>query len=214
MPKAKQHRSKSFTADERSIILKAATVIRDTSNPFDAAKRWVPWLQAYSGARPQEVTQLRGTDVKQVEGTWTLNLTPEAGNIKTGRARMVPLHEHLIEQGFLDFVRSRGEGPLFYRSRAKEDDSADPTKQKKAPAAQVRQRLATWVRKLGVNDKAVSPNHAWRHTFKLIGRRIEPEDTLLDYICGHAPATEGRAYGAPALQDLARVIRRFPKYEI
>jgi hypothetical protein len=28
----------------------------------------------------------------------------------------------------------------------------------------------------------------------------------LDYICGHAPATVGREYGAPELKDMARVI--------
>ena len=39
-------------------------------------------------------------------------------------------------------------------------------------------------------------------------------DSLLDYICGHAPATEGRRYGAPDLKDMARAIERFPRYEI
>jgi hypothetical protein len=83
----------------------------------------------------------------------------------------------------------------------------------KSPAAQVRQRLAAWVREIGVDDEHISPNHAWRHTFKLIGRRIEQEDTLLDYICGHAPATVGRGYGEPTLKDLAQVIQRFPRYD-
>ena len=32
---------------------------------------------------------------------------------------------------------------------------------------QVRQRLADWVREIGVDDEHLSPNHAWRHTFKL-----------------------------------------------
>ena len=49
-------------------------------------------------------------------------------------------------------------------------------------------------------------NRAAQIPFKLIGRRIEQEDTLLDYICGHAPATVGRGYGEPTLKDLAQVI--------
>lgn len=32
---------------------------------------------------------------------------------KNGRARTVPLHEHLLEQGFVDFAQSKGKGPLF-----------------------------------------------------------------------------------------------------
>jgi len=42
-------------------------------------------------------------------------ITPEAGTVKTGAGRVVPLHEHLLEQGFLDFVVSRRNGPLFYQ---------------------------------------------------------------------------------------------------
>jgi hypothetical protein len=54
----------------------------------------------------------------------------------------------------------------------------------------------------------------WLHDAAPIGRRIEPDFTLLDYICGHAPATVGREYGAPELKDMARIIERFPRYEI
>ncbi|MFY9771267.1 MAG: hypothetical protein WBG18_20595 [Xanthobacteraceae bacterium] len=100
----------------------------------------------------------------------------------------------------------------WYRWQKDADD--DLMKRSKSPAAQARQRLAAWVRKIGVNDAHLSPNHAWRHTFKHIGRRFEPNDTFLDYICGHAPATVGRAYGAPELKDLARVIERFPRYKV
>ena len=171
---------------------------------------WLPWLLAYTGARPSEITPLRGRDVERVDGIWTLNLTPEAGTIKGGRARRVPLHSHLIEQGFVEFAEAHGTAPLFYRPRKQRPESE--AEQRKSPAAQARQRLAAWVRSIGVADKGLSPNHAWRHTFKQIGRRITKDDTLLDYICGHAPATEGRAYGEPTLQDMARVIEQFPQY--
>jgi hypothetical protein len=36
---------------------------------------------------------------------------------------------------------------------------------------------------------------------------------MLDYICGHRPATVGRKYGEPELKDMARVIERFPHYD-
>jgi hypothetical protein len=75
-----------------------------------------------------------------------------------------------------------------YRPRRNEPVKVDPTKQKKSPAAQVRQRLAAWVRELGVRDPGLSPNHAWRHTFKQIGRRSELDNVILDKICGHTVA--------------------------
>jgi integrase len=213
VPRRKQHRPKWFHTHEWRTILNAANAISDTTNPDSAARRWVPWLLAYSGARPAEITQLRGVDVERMEGIWTLNLTPAAGTIKGGLARRVPLHSHVVQQGFLEFVRGRGEAPLFYRPRTNRKIDG-PAKVLKSPAAQVRQRLADWVREIGVDDKHLSPNHAWRHTFKLIGSRAEISEAYLDYICGHAPATEGRRYGAPDLKDMARAIERFPRYEI
>jgi integrase len=213
VPKRKQHRPKWFYEHERATILKAASAIGDTGNPDDAARRWVPWLLAYTGARPGEITQLRGIDVERVDGVWTLNLTPAAGTIKGREARRVPVHAHLVEQGFIKFAQRHGDGPLFYRSR-NNGPTYESAKQRKAPAAQTRQRLANWVREIEVDDEHLSPNHAWRHTFKLIGSRAEISDALLDYICGHAPATEGRRYGAPDLKDMARAIERFPRYQI
>jgi integrase len=208
VPRRKQLRPKWLYEHERKTILRAAAEIAKIDSPDDAARHWVPWLLAYTGARPQDITQLRGKDVQEVDGIWTINITPEAETVKSAQARRVPLHEHLIERGFLNFVKLSGEGPLFYRPRRSQPDNTEPTKQSKSPAAQVRQRLAAWVREIGVDDEHISPNHAWRHTFKLIGRRIEQEDTLLDYICGHAPATVGRGYGEPTLKDLAQVIQK------
>jgi integrase len=96
VPRRKQLRPKWLYEHERATILRAASAIADTSNPDDAACRWVPWLLAYTGARPGEITQLRGEDVEHVDGVWTLNFTPAAGTIKGGVARRVPLHAHLI----------------------------------------------------------------------------------------------------------------------
>jgi hypothetical protein len=52
--------------------------------------------------------------VVQQKGIWVLKITPEAGTTKTGKPRTVPLHEHLIEQGLLEFVKAKAQGPLFY----------------------------------------------------------------------------------------------------
>ena len=62
---------------------------------------------AYSSASAGEITQLRGIDVEQHGDFYPMKLTPEAGTIKTREARTVPLHEHIIAQDFLDFVKTR-----------------------------------------------------------------------------------------------------------
>jgi hypothetical protein len=114
VPREVRTREREFNNAEVKIILKAALAITDTRKPFPAACRWVPWLCAYSGARAGEITQLRGQDVFTENGTTAMRLTPEAGTTKTGAPRTVPIHEHVIEQGFLEYIKTRGRGPLFY----------------------------------------------------------------------------------------------------
>jgi hypothetical protein len=105
---------KAFTDAEQKIILGASLAIKVTDTPKKAAERWVPWLCAYTGARPGEITQLRAEDVFERDSVAAIKITPAAGTVKGGKAREVPLHAHLIEQGFLDFVAKHGPGPLFY----------------------------------------------------------------------------------------------------
>ena len=189
VPRRTITRDKSFMPDEAAIILAAALA---SDRPV---RRWVPWLLAYSGARVGEILQLRGVDIEQHGAIWAMRLTPEAGSIKTRTARLVPLHEHLLAMGFLDFVASRGSGRLF----------GGP-----GQAA----GLARWVRGLGVDDLAISPNHAWRHTFKLRADRSGMSEKASDALTGHSPASQGRRYGAPAVEDLSRAVAKLPRFDV
>lgn len=112
-PKPQRLRDKSFTQDEAQLILDAAFNTAPGS-AGELARRWVPWLCAYTGARVGEIAQLRRCDVYEQNGIHLLRITPEAGSTKNNEARTVALHDHLIEQGFVTMVEQRGEGPIFY----------------------------------------------------------------------------------------------------
>lgn len=216
VPNKIRHReTKAFTSQEIQTIL-AATLQEPPprlSAHYRATRRWVPWICAYSGARAGEITQLRGIDVVERDGVWAIRLTPEAGTIKTGEARTVPIHSHLIEQGFLEFVKAAGSGPLFYQPSARRKSGADdPTKPGQSQAVKTRNHLAEWVREIGVDDPELRPNHAWRHTFKQIADRCGISERVSDAITGHAPVNVARAYGQPTLIDIADALKRFPKY--
>jgi integrase len=215
VPRKNINREKTLTADEIKTILTASSATQPRTK-LEAVKRWAPWLCAYSGARVGEITQLRGIDVVTQDGVPAIKITPEAGTQKTGRARTVPIHAHLIEQGFLDFVKSAGEGPLFYNPHKGTSDKTanDPTNPRKPRFVKAREELANWIRAIGVTDRGIQPNHAWRHTFKQIGYRSEISERLLDAIVGHTPMNVGRGYGTPSLQDMATALRKFPRYEI
>jgi integrase len=212
--KSRSRETKAFTEEEARTILRAALAIKNPQTPLDRAKRWVPWLCAYSGARAGEVTQLRGDDIEKRGAFNFMKLMPDAGTIKTRKARVVPLHEHLIAQGFLDMVRSVGKGALFYDDKTPHRASSDPMNPSRSRAGNVRGDLAEWVREQGVTDPELSPTHAWRHTFKQIAERVGITEKVHDAITGHAPASEGRKYGQPTAEDMAKALKKFPRYKL
>jgi integrase len=212
VPKKVKLRERSFTTEEATKIL-SATLDPITTRMADGhklARRWIPWLCAYTGARVNEFSQLRAEDVQKIEGIWAVRITPEAGTVKAKTARVVPLHPDLIEQGFLDVVKARGTGPLFY----------DPTRQRVAKEGnrhfkKVGEKIAEWVRnEVGVSDPAVQPNHGWRHLFKSMSYAVGIEERMADAIQGHAPTTTGRTYGDPPLRAKAEAIARLPFFEV
>src|SRR5262249_8927951 len=114
VPGKNRTRDKTFSEDEIRTILSAALAIGAPKTKTDAAKRWVPWLLAYTGARAGEITQLRGSDVTKWDGIAAIKITPDAGSVKNRQARTVPLHQELIKQGFPAWANTNGKGPLFY----------------------------------------------------------------------------------------------------
>ncbi len=208
-------RTGDLTDDEANLILSEALRPCDprTSPEFARAKRWVPWLCAYTGARVNEVTQLRKCDlIKQEigeEDVWLIQITPEAGSTKNGKIRKVPLHPHLIDQGFHRFVKAQPEGPLFYNPERPRNGSAV-----NAPYKKQGERLATWVREIGVVDPNVSPNHGWRHRFKTVARAVKMNLEIREGVAGHAPRTEGEAYGSFPVIRVYEEIGLLPRYRV
>lgn len=205
---------RSFTDAEARTILNASLGFEKPTTPTERARRWVPWLCAYSGARPGEITQLRGIDVEDRNDLYVMKLTPEAGTIKTGKPRVVPIHEHLIAQGFIEMVNQVGKGALFYNDKTPQRSSVDPLKPSRRRSDTARAHLGAWVRGLGVDDPHISPNHAWRHTFKRIADEIEMPEKMNDAITGHTQATEGRKYGPPSVTTMAAALSKFPRYKL
>jgi integrase len=205
----------AFSQAEQQTILKAALAIKDTKTPFNAACRWVPWLCAYSGARAGEITQLRGQDIEPHDLYVAMKIKPEAGTVKGSMPRTIPIHGHVIEQGFLDYVKSKGKGPLFYNP-APNDGTADTdiTRPKRPRYVKTRERLAHWVRGLGITDPEIRPLHAWRHTFKQRAARAKIEKVIRDTICGHATKAVADDYEKPTLEDMARALTQFHRYKI
>ncbi|QXQ05589.1 tyrosine-type recombinase/integrase [Sphingosinicellaceae bacterium] len=211
VPKRLKLRDRGFTELEAMTILRAALDPPDPKLSVERklAQRWVPWLCAHTGARVNELSQLRAEDVRQEGDIWCIRITPEAGTVKDGTARVVPLHRQLIEQGFLKMVAAKGEGRLFYDPSRQRKPDVDNRQSKK-----VGEHIAAWVRRLGVNDPAVSPNHGWRHLFKTTARLVGMDPSARDVIQGHAAKSEGEKYGHYPLSALAAELAKRPSFDV
>lgn len=210
VPKERRERPKGFTDEEAVQILSAALRAETADNRSTVlnkiACRWIPWLCAYTGARAGEMAQLRREDLIDRCGIATLVITPEDGTVKTDEYRQVPVHPHLIEQGFLEFVKSRPTGPLFYVP------NNNPRKAKSTQAGNVRGKIGTWVRKtVGITDTRVAPNHGWRHRFRTLAMDVDIAHEYIDGILGHADGRAKSDYGEQTMKALDREIKKIPR---
>lgn len=215
VPKRVRSREKGFTDKEATAILIAARdyvpSVTDNAATTElpqtvAAKRWAPALCAFSGARVTEITQLRKEDFRQEGETHVMRIAPDAGTVKAGGYRDVPLHPQLIEMGFLDFLAAAPAGPLFYRAVK----GRDPVKASQMVAG----RVSKWLQNAELIPVGVQPNHGWRHRFKTVGEEEGISSRIIDAIQGHASKTAGDDYGDITIKARKTAIDRLPRFDL
>lgn len=95
---------KGFSREDSKRILYKATKAKKHS------QQWGTLIAFYTGARLNEVAQLKPADIIQREGIWCFDFTDEGNDDDKKRLknraskRKVPVHSKLIEAGFLEFV--------------------------------------------------------------------------------------------------------------
>lgn len=131
------------------------------------AAYWFPLIALLTGARLNEIAQLRPKDIQQDPETsiWFIDIGTEGGrSIKTaGSRRQVPLHPELVRLGLLEYRET------ILKSGSKPTDTLWP----KVTSANPAYRSTGWskwfgyhLRKvIGIKDPGIV-FHSFRHTFK------------------------------------------------
>ena len=137
-------------------------------------------------------------DVFPDHGVWSIKITPDAGDLKNASSeRNIPLHPCLVKRGFLDFLKDKPRGPLFFnRARRRETSSAKPGK---GATNHLREFLHGVAKREGLKigrEFRKDPNHAWRHRFVTEARKHSMDNEKREYALGHALGDEG--YGGMA----------------
>ncbi|MGB3812104.1 MAG: DUF6538 domain-containing protein [Shinella sp.] len=206
--------SKGYTEEQAVEILKATFQgsSKDISEPHKRAIKWVPWILAYTGLRVSEVTQFQGKNLREEDDIPYLFITPDDGSTKSGKAWAVGIHKHLIEIGLLDFIRSQGDGPLFYHAYEAGTDLTALDRRHRAKDAGV--RVSRWITdELGIAAPHGRANHAWRHLFTTRSRGCGMDKETRDYMMGSRSGTDAReGYGdwPPSVIDAA--INSMPRF--
>jgi len=168
----------------------------DRGGPDDM---WIPLILLHSGLRPGEACQLRVGDVRQCSetGIWYFNISDEGPKqrVKTPNARRhVPVHQSLIERGFLDYVERRK------RCRKVQLFNCTPTGKEDDWTRNFAQRFGRFLsNKLGYESGQRPGAYSLRHTFINALKENDSPEFLVAEIVGHSQRsiTYGR-YGKPS----------------
>jgi len=143
---------------------------------------WLPTILAFTGARLNEVVQLRVEDVREVEGVWVFDFTDEGDgqSLKTASSRReMPIHPQLLDLGVMEFVQSAaqaGQSDLFHQVGLDADGRHST-------------RAGKWFRKflarIEVKGSDLGGAHRWRHTLADALRRGGVEDFDIGRLLGH-----------------------------
>ncbi len=193
-------------AEVRKILIAATSA----EAPY---QRWLPWLIATTGARVGEMAQLWGQSITTEDGLPVIIIAPapDGGTLKNaGSERKVPLHPALIEAGFLDFVKSKGDGPLFYRGGGRRAARAREASESKHPSKGITNRLAGWIRDQGLRDRRKAPAHAFRKWFKTTLARKGVSDRIADIIQGHSNQDVAARYVHADMKTMLEAVSVLP----
>jgi integrase len=167
---------------------------------------WLPVLGLYTGARLNELCQLRIIDIKNHAGIWYFDFTDEGvgQHLKsTSSKRRVPVHSDIISLGFLEYVETakKANRPMLFDLPIRNDRySHTPSK---------------WFNR--IKSRALSEHdkkafHSFRHTFidYALNKLKLQGNPLLKALVGHTDKeiTSG-VYGSSfELEDLNNIIQQ------
>jgi integrase len=175
---ARKRKRRSFAPAELSTLLEAAEKFWTGKNGLE--NHWFLKLMIWTGARPEELSQLAPGDVRKVGDVLCLHLHDEGQNKLKSEAgvRIIPVHPSLLAQGFTEFVESRRTAPYLFTSLKADGRGRRYTRMGRRLTALMHTRAK-------FTDPRLVPYSA-RHAFKDACRLAGAPEEVQEVIMGHA----------------------------
>lgn len=210
LAKDKKKKTYPFTAEQMNTLFasplfvgcESAEAPRHWSKPGDVRIRdhryWVPVIMLYSGARPAEIAQLEVADVRQEHGHWIIDIVEtdddDEDDIKSvknaGSRRVVPVHDKLVELGFLAYhaaMKDGGNKRLFPQAARNSRGQM---------IADYSREFGRYLTKLGLKKGRGFSLYSFRHGAFDAMRRAGYLDEQFNFVFGHVSGNKiTRGYG-------------------
>ncbi len=204
---------KGYTVGELAAIFSSVVFTDEAWSPPRAthgrAWYWLPVLMYYSGARVEELAQLRASEVVRLDGIDCLSILASADEgdgdrtVKTASSRrVIPLHPDVIARGFFEYVKSLPSDGMLFPGLDRCPKGRYSTNFAK--------RWSVYLRDVVMLKSSASPSHGFRHAFKTLARDAQIQTEVSDAITGHAGVGVGRTYGEKSLKVMANELARIP----
>ncbi len=180
--------NRDFTEQEIQRIFSSSAFQTKPTTTDDAMLYWVPIILYYIGARVEEICQLQREDIVLDPLPCIHIRSGEGRSLKNAQsARMVPIHSHIIELGFLEFVAQCTTPQLFPVSRSSRGKLS----------YLFSRRFSIYIKEVcGITRDGIKPTHSFRHTFATQCRRLRIREDIQYAITGHTQSGVGRNYGS------------------
>lgn len=189
-----ESKRRAFTEEELRKIFSHEGFTGDSFTK--AYQYWIPLIAMYSGARVEEIAQMRIDDIREAEGVlcFDINAKEDKQTKNATSIRLIPIHPILLQIGlqeYLEKLRKLGEKLLFPELAKKTPD------EKSRYGNTVSSWFSDFAKKLGVggpmNDEGQysdtgkkASSHSFRNTFITKCRREKLETDMYRQVVGHS----------------------------
>jgi integrase len=178
-----------FTTDDLNKIfsIKEFQTTESHKRPF---RYWIPLIMMFTGARTNEVSQLRTSDIrKTTEEIWYFDFNDDGNSqIKTQSGiRQVPIHKTLIELGFIKYFESLESNILLFSDLKPDRDGKYYRKVSKFFNESYRGKNGV-LDFVGINKQTREGRkvmYSFRHTFINAMKQMLMDPQVVKEICGH-----------------------------